>query len=166
VEAGPSGGARVCDWRARGGLDLLSDLAAVGEVAPLLGAVAEMRACLGADAARLCAARGTAALRGELPALARAIPSPVQARRYQDRFAAYERLWARIVDGSGNVVYRLGLNTLMAARVGGGVDPRAFAAEVDDPGATIPLAEAIADADPERARRLAFELLQRTVQAV
>jgi hypothetical protein len=88
VELGPSGAPRVLDWRASGGLDLLSDLAGVGELAPLLRAVAEMRASVGSDAARLCADRGPPALRAELPAVARAIPGPAANRRYGDRFAA------------------------------------------------------------------------------
>lgn len=166
VEPGPAGVPRVLDWRTTGGLDLLSDLAGVGELAPLLRAVAEMRAAVGADAARLCALCGASELRAELPALARAIPSPAANRRYADRFAAYERLWARIVEGSGNFAYQLALNSLSGARgADGGIDSRAFAAEVDDARDAVPLAEAIAGGDGETAQRLARSLLERTVRA-
>src|SRR4051794_27950095 len=164
VELGEGGVPCVLDWRAKGGLDLLSDLAGIGELAPLLRAVAEMRASLGADAARLCAERGPETLLAELPELARGIPSPAANPRYADRFAAYERLWARIVDGSGNLAYRLALNSLSGARGSGGIDPHAFASEVDDPGAAVPLAEAIARGDGDAAEHLARELLSRTLR--
>ena len=74
----------------------------------------------------------------------------------RDRFAAYEQLWARIVDGSGNLAYRLALNSLSGARGAAGFHPRAFAAEVDDPRAIVPLAEAIARADAAEAQRLGW----------
>ena len=56
------GATRVRDWRHHGGLDLLIELGAAGDVPPGLGlerAVLEMRASVGADAARRCAARAT-----------------------------------------------------------------------------------------------------------
>ncbi len=65
VEVTQGGATRVLDWRATGGLDLLTQLAgagAAGTVDPELGAsvlpsVLEMRACIGADAAGRCALR-------------------------------------------------------------------------------------------------------------
>jgi DNA-binding FadR family transcriptional regulator len=165
VQVSHGGATRVLDWRETGGLDLLTDLAGTEDLAPLLRAVAEMRASIGADAARLCARRAPDALRAALPALARAIPAPGDVRRYQDRFEAYEALWARIVEGSGNLAYRLAFNSLVGARHGGGIDPRVYATEVDDPGAALPLAQAIAAGDEERTSALARALLERTVHA-
>jgi GntR family transcriptional regulator, transcriptional repressor for pyruvate dehydrogenase complex len=165
VHVSHGGATRVLDWRATGGLDLLADLAGTEDLAPLLRAVAEMRASIGADAARLCALRAPAALRDALPAAARAIPAAADTRRYQDRFEAYEAFWGRIVDGSDNLAYRLAFNSLVGARHGGGIDPRVYAAEVDDAAAALPLAEAIARGDGEGAAAAARELLERTVRA-
>src|SRR4051794_20919806 len=67
------GATRVRDWRRHGGLELLLDLAAEGDAPEALQvprAAMEMRACLGADAARLCALRADAALRAQLRARA------------------------------------------------------------------------------------------------
>ncbi len=161
VQVSQGGSTRVVDWRASGGLDLLADLAAVEDAEPLRRAVAEMRACIGADAARLCALRAPAELREELPRLAAALPDPADERRYHARFAAYETLWARIVDGSGNLAYRFALNSLTGARAGGAIDTAAYAAEVDDPAVAVALARTIADGDAEEAAVIARTLLER-----
>src|SRR3954454_4389042 len=61
VRVAQGGATRVLDWREHAGLDLA--MAAGGQdllpVEHLVRDVLEMRACLGADAARLCALRGT-----------------------------------------------------------------------------------------------------------
>jgi len=86
------------------------------------------------------------------------------ATSFDDRLVAYEALWSAIVEGSGNLAYRLAYNALVAARhEGGGIDPRVYAAEIDDPGASAALAMAITARDGERAARAAQELLARTV---
>jgi DNA-binding FadR family transcriptional regulator len=147
------GATRVLDWRAHGGLELLVDLAA--HEPALLASIVEMRASVGADAAALCARRAPlAGLDAELGA----------GGSYEDRLERYERLWERIVEGSGNVAYRLAFNSLVAARHGRGVDPRLYGAEVDDPAAARALAEAIAAGDEDQARRAARELLERVVR--
>ena len=61
------GATRVRDWRHDGGLDLLLALAAQGDAPPELElerAALELRACIGADAARRCAERASAAAAG------------------------------------------------------------------------------------------------------
>lgn len=164
VQVAQGGATRVLDWHQTGGLDLLGDLATTEELAPLLRAVGEMRASIGADAARLCAIRGPAEIRGGLPALARGLPDPADVRRFATRFRAYEAFWARIVEGSGNLTYRLAFNSLVSARDAGGIDTALYAAEVDDArAATVPLAEAIALGESEVAFALARELLSRGV---
>src|SRR3954471_14745880 len=58
VSISQGGATRVRDWRRHGGLDLLLALGAEGQAPPELGlvrAALEMRASVGADAARLCA---------------------------------------------------------------------------------------------------------------
>src|SRR3954449_1127182 len=71
VSISQGGATRVRDWRRHGGLDLLLALGAEGPAPPELGlvrAALEMRASIGADAARLCALRADDALRAELTA--------------------------------------------------------------------------------------------------
>ena len=61
------GATRVRDWRADGGLDLLLALGAQGDAPPELElerAALELRACIGADAARRAAQRATAGAAG------------------------------------------------------------------------------------------------------
>src|SRR3954469_2074214 len=112
VQVSHGGATRVLDWRATGGLDLLDDLAQTVDLQPLLRSIGEMRASIGADAARLCALRGPDEVLAELPRLAASLPQPADVRRYETRFRAYEAFWARIVDGSGNLTYRLAFNSL------------------------------------------------------
>src|ERR1700754_2364190 len=68
------GATRVRDWSRHGGLDLLLALGSEGELPPeelgLIGAMFEMRASVGADAARLAARRASDAQRARLAALA------------------------------------------------------------------------------------------------
>jgi GntR family transcriptional repressor for pyruvate dehydrogenase complex len=165
VQVAQGGATRVLDWHVTGGLDLLADLATTEELDPLLRAVSEMRASIGADAARLCALRGPAHLRDELPGLARALPDPADVRRFETRFRAYEAFWARIVAGSGNITYRLAFNSLVGARDAGGIDTTLYVAEVDDArAAAVPLATAIAGGDADIAFSLARELLDRGIR--
>src|SRR6185503_12463033 len=73
VQISQGGATRVRDWRHHGGLDLLLELGASGEVPAGLEvprAVLELRACVGADAARRCAERAGDAVRAELEARA------------------------------------------------------------------------------------------------
>ena len=65
-----------------------------------------MRACIGVDAARLCAERARAAER-------RAIAELAEQTAAELTDEANERLWDAIVAGSGNLAYRLALNTLL-----------------------------------------------------
>src|SRR4051794_9100358 len=138
------GATRVLDWRAHGGLELLVDLAA--HEPALLAAIVEMRASIGADAAALCARRA--------PGIE--LPSDVGGS-----LERYEAFWERIVEGSGNVAYRLAFNSLVAARHGRGIDPEVYRAEIDDEDAVRALARAIAAGDEDDARRLARALLER-----
>src|SRR3954465_12492945 len=71
VSISQGGATRVRDWRRHGGLALLLAVGGEGQAPPELGlvrAALEMRASIGADAARLCALRADDALRAELTA--------------------------------------------------------------------------------------------------
>ncbi len=70
-----------------------------------------MRACIGADAARRCAQRASAALRAQLRARAEQLAA---VEDLAARNAHYEVLWDLIVDGADNIAYRLALTTLVA----------------------------------------------------
>ena len=165
VQVSQGGATRVRDWRTTGGLDLLTDVTHSDGPVPLLVAIAEMRATIGADAARLCALRGPTELVAELPALARALPMPADLRRFEPRLRAYEAFWSRIVEGSGNLAYRLAFNSLVSARGGGSLDPQVFAAEVDVARTAVtPLALAIAARDATRACDLARTVLERPLR--
>lgn len=164
VQVSHGGSTRVLDWHTTGGLDLLADLTQTEDLGPLLRSVGEMRACIGADAARLCALSGPDEVLAELPKLAATLPDPRDVRRFETRFRAYEAFWARIVDGSGNLTYRLAFNSLVGARDAGGIALAIYQAEVDDArAAAMPLAKAITARDGDEAARLARGLLERAL---
>jgi DNA-binding FadR family transcriptional regulator len=159
------GATRVRDWRADGGLDLLLALGAQGDAPPELElerAALELRACIGADAARRAAQRATAAERAEIAARAEALAA---AHDPEARNAEYERLWALIVDAAGNLAYRLALNTLETGQHVLVLDADRVGRELADAPAIRALAAAIAAGDAERARTTAAELLERTSRA-
>jgi GntR family transcriptional regulator, transcriptional repressor for pyruvate dehydrogenase complex len=156
------GATRVRDWRHDGGLDLLLALAASGDVPPELEAeraALELRACIGADAARRCAERASGAQRAEIVARAEALAA---ADEPEARNVEYERFWDVVVDGAGNVAYRLALNTLVAGQHVLVLDAQRVRAELEDDAAIRALAGAIADARPDDARTVAAELLERS----
>ena len=156
------GATRVRDWRHDGGLDLLLALAASGDVPPELGverAGMELRACVGADAARRAAERATPAQRAEIVARAEALAAATDP---EARNVEYEGLWDAIVDGAANVAYRLALNTLVAGQHVLVLDAPAVHAELDDDAAIRGLAAAVAEGRAADARALAAELLERS----
>jgi GntR family transcriptional regulator, transcriptional repressor for pyruvate dehydrogenase complex len=162
VRISHGGATRVRDWRHDGGLDLLLALAASGEVPPELEAERagmELRACIGADAARRAAQRASAAQRAEIAARAEALAATAEP---EQRNLEYERLWDVIVDGAGNVAYRLALNTLVAGQHVLVLDADRVGAELADDTAIRALARAIADGRAGEARELAAELLERS----
>jgi DNA-binding FadR family transcriptional regulator len=157
------GATRVRDWRHHGGLELLLELGSEADAPPELHAVRaamEMRACIGADAARRAAARATEDIRRDLTDRAEqlaAVEDPAA------RNAHYEVLWDLIVDGSMNVAYRLALTTLVAGQQVASVDPEAVAAELGDVRAIRALARAVAEGDAEIAHARARDLLERSI---
>lgn len=154
------GKTRARDWRQHAGLDVLSQLASAGAVpaARVLHDILVMRRSIGADAAALCAERATD---DQLASVSRAAAS-------YDGFEGDLAFWTAVVDGSDNLAYRLGLNTLVTAFLGLGIDVVAdlgLEAELADPTSHQELAAAIASRDPERARTLAHDLLSRIVDS-
>ena len=111
VSISQGGATRVRDWRQHGGLSCCSR-ATLPEALQAPRAAMEMRACIGADAARRCAQRADAALQAQIAARAEQLAA---VEDLAARNAHYEVLWDLIVDGADNIAYRLALTTLRRA---------------------------------------------------
>jgi GntR family transcriptional regulator, transcriptional repressor for pyruvate dehydrogenase complex len=159
IRISQGGATRVRDWRRHGGLELLLELDELPAGLEIERAILEMRASVGADAARRCAARANAVVRAELEARAEMLAAEVE---LDARNAIYEAFWDLIIDGADNLAYRLALNTLVSGQQALDLDARLIAAELDDPGAIRALAAAIAGADADAAHARARELLERS----
>jgi GntR family transcriptional regulator, transcriptional repressor for pyruvate dehydrogenase complex len=153
------GATRVRDWRRHGGLELLLSLDEVPAGLEIERAVMEMRASIGADAARRCAARATAVVRAELEARAAMLAAETD---LDARNTLYEAFWDLIIDGADNLAYRLALNTLVSGQQLLELDAARIAVELRDPGAIRALAAAIAAGDEDQALGRARELLERS----
>ncbi|MBQ0894743.1 FadR family transcriptional regulator [Micromonospora sp. U56] len=155
------GATRVLDWRVHAGLDLALSLVQSGDVLPvdtLVRDMLEMRACVGVDAARLCAERADAELRGSVIRDVEAYAALAPDLHAMDK--ANIVLWRDIVDGSGNTAYLLSFNSLVAGAVAvGEVPPERRAAELLDVTGHRRLAEAIADGRGDAAAAQARALL-------
>jgi GntR family transcriptional repressor for pyruvate dehydrogenase complex len=162
VRISQGGATRVRDWRHHGGLDLLIELGASGDVPHGLGlerAVMEMRASVGADAARRCAARAGAVVRAELEARAEPLAAEDD---LSARNTIYEAFWDLVIEGADNLAYRLAHNTLVAGQRLLAFDPALVGAELADAAAVRGLAAAIAAGDEDGAYSRARELLERS----
>src|SRR4051812_12575573 len=165
VSISQGGATRVRDWRHHGGLELLLDVAADRDAPDALHApraAMEMRACIGADAARRCAERGSAALRAQLLARAEQLAAVDDLAA---RNAHYEVLWDLIVDGADNIAYRLALTTLVARQRIASVKADAVEGELIDAQAIRALATAVRDQHADDAHARARELLDRSIPA-
>jgi DNA-binding FadR family transcriptional regulator len=156
VRISQGGATRVLDWRDSGGLEVMLDLA-YGEAVPLelMRSVLEMRASIGVDAARRCAARAPEDERASVRSLASVTAAAIGSARVD---AAYEALWRAIVVGSGNIAYRLALNSLMAALAA--YSEIAEALRPASPEAVRALGEAVAAGDAAAAAAAAEALLE------
>ncbi|MEY9910039.1 GntR family transcriptional repressor for pyruvate dehydrogenase complex [Catenulispora sp. MAP12-49] len=155
VEIRHGGSTRVRDYRSHSGLDLLPRLfqRPDGALDPeVVRSVMEMRQAVGADAAALCATRldDTSELRQAVAEL-----GDTDGGRALDT-----RFWDLVVDGSGNICYRLSLNALRQAyQPAAAVVARLLADELAAVPRYLAVIAAIDDRDPERARAAASELL-------
>ncbi|MBM2621075.1 FadR family transcriptional regulator [Actinoplanes sp. LDG1-06] len=161
VKVSQGGATRVLDWRSTAGLDLAMVLAGAEDVLPVatLGRdVLEMRACIGADAARLCAERSDPSARA---AIAAAVEAYAQAVPDLEQMGAADRaLWRRIVEGSGNIAYLLAFNSLTAGTLAiGSVPAPRRTAELLDVTAHRRLSELITAGDAPGAESAARSLL-------
>lgn len=166
VRISQGGRTRVLDWRRHAGLDVLSALAASGAIPPprVLRDVAALRRTVAADAARCCARDGSDAQRDAVVGAAHGYPADGEGLVEADL-----AFWAAVVDGSGNLAYRLAFNTLVAAFTDIGwptILQLGAAAEFADRDAHLALAARIAARDGDGAHRLAEDLLGRFAAAL
>lgn len=161
VRVSQGGATRVLDWRVHAGLDLALSLTQSGDVLPvehLVRDMMEMRACVGVDAARLCAERASAELRRTV--VRAAADYAALAPDLHAMGAANIALWRHVVAGSGNTAYLLAFNSLVAGAVAvGDVPPQRRATELLDVTGHRRLAEAIADGRGDAAAAQAHTLL-------
>lgn len=160
VQIGQGGKTLVLDWRTHAGLDMLAALTATG-VVPFAAAMADsavMRRTIGTDAARLCALRADDDQLAAVAAAAAAYPDTGDLNVLRDADLA---MWTAIIIGSGNIAYRLALNTLVQS-----IDDVSREIFLDlnaemflDRQAHLDLAAAITARDPDAAARLADESL-------
>ena len=163
VSISQGGATRVRDWRRHGGLELLLDVAEQGDAPEALNApraAMEMRACIGADAARLAAHRADAVTKAELRSRVEQLAA---VEDLDARNAHYEVLWDLVVEGADNIAYRLALTTLVARQRVADVTAHAVRAELTDDAAIRALVEAVVAGDAESAQERARELLNRSV---
>ncbi|RMI34980.1 FadR/GntR family transcriptional regulator [Nocardia stercoris] len=161
------GKTRVLDWRANARLETLSALVAAGVVPPLelVRDIAVMRRSIGSDAARLCAANASTEELERISELAHAFPEAGTVEEYAD---ADLEFWTRIVDGSGNLAYRLALNSLLATfdDVGLPIVAEWIAGEYSARALRIALAGLLLARDGEGAYRHAEQLLTHFVTGI
>lgn len=110
------GATRVLDWRDHGGMDLLLDLVRGGTVVPaeVVRSVLEVRELIGVDATRRFVARVAPDERERAATLAEGV-ADVVGSDVDTVTERYEELWRALVAGSGNLAYRLMLNSLVEA---------------------------------------------------
>ena len=153
------GGTTVLDVRSSAGLDLLAHLARSGEgLDPMiLRDGLEMRRCIGVEAARVAATRASDAARARITAAAAAYD-------LDDHPDADRHFWLEVVEASGNLAFRLALNSLvLAIDSSPEVMDALLAGDRADLVAHAPLAAAIAARDADLAARLADAILTQAV---
>ncbi len=159
VQITHGGATRVLDWRDAGGLEVLLDIAGGSADPPreIVRSVIEMRASIGVDAARLCAVRASEDDRRSV--MAQAIEGAGLVGSDQERLdLVYAAMWQAIVAGSGNIAYRLALNSLLRAMLSfDGVSDTLRPREGD---LIERLGRSIGEGDPEAAARAAGALLE------
>jgi GntR family transcriptional repressor for pyruvate dehydrogenase complex len=116
VEVIQGGRTTVLDYTRTAGLDLLAIVAEHAppseSLAPLLTAALEMRAGIAVDLVRLCAERGGKEIGTELLEIADRLAETTDA---DELLELDRRFWTRILDGAGNLAYRLAFNSLIRA---------------------------------------------------
>jgi DNA-binding FadR family transcriptional regulator len=153
VKIAQGGHTRVLDYKRHAGLEMLALFAEYAHGQPQVIAhwfsVLEMRAAMAADVVRLCALRASPELRHELVEISDQMAASVDA---QEVYALEVRFWERILDGTGNLAYRLAFNSLIKSAYRMGEQARDMSVmEVRAAGNRQSLAQAILAGEAERA---------------
>jgi GntR family transcriptional repressor for pyruvate dehydrogenase complex len=164
VSIHPGGATRILDFRAHGGLELLSFLLFGRGTAPRAEAIrsmVELRTALGPDIAARAALRRPDDAIPRMTAIVERMSPPVPLDPAALQVLSME-LWRILVDSSDNVAYALLFNTLDQAYLGvADVVAPALAAELTDLASFRALVRAVEAKDDKAARRVADRLLAR-----
>lgn len=170
VKVSQGGGTKVVDFESSAGLDLLAIMAQHATVRDeAMGywlAVHEMRAALAADAARLCAQRAAPDIKKDLVDIARRMS---EAKEGPEVFTLELRFWDRVLQGAGNIAYRLAFNSLLQAVFAPAIVELArhwSLHEVKQSGYRVPIAAAIAAGDAALAEARTRESLRGVVSVL
>ena len=160
------GATRVLDFRETGGLDLIAALVTRdGRLEPrVVRGFMELRSGLGTDIARRCAER--APERGA--SLLEITTGMSEAQRDLNELLALNiQFWTELVEGSGNVAYRLAYNTVRDLLDElSSIFASLLAPETTDVETHRRIAQAIADGDVDDAEFYARDLLSRGEERV
>ncbi|HEV7918900.1 MAG TPA: GntR family transcriptional regulator, partial [Solirubrobacterales bacterium] len=165
VKVTQGGGTRVLDFTNTGGLDLLSVLTQHeirGDVlADIWLASLEMRAVVGSDAARLCAIRGSEKIKDNLIHRAEQMAS---VGGDPEVMVLDQHFWETILEGAGNIAYRLAFNSLIRGSEESVSKALQFLKDELEAGDfRRPIAAAIASGDVQLAQDVTREALNRPV---
>jgi len=162
---------RVRDFRSSASPELLTWLVVRpdGSVDPaVVRSVFELRATVGADAARLCAGRAVADVVTAISAAADEMASAARAEDDVELFRLSERFWSLVIDGADNVAYQLLMN--VQERVYAPVSVEALSVLIHDELRDIAghrrVAAAIATGNERQAELAARKVLDRGAAAV
>lgn len=160
------GAARVLDYRANAGLDLLSELLFAGGNLDVLAArgVIEMRGVLGPEIARRCAERRS---EDQALQLEDVVERLVAEPDLDGRQALSLEFWGTLVEGSRNVAYRLAYNSLRTSYdTFRGALVEVMSAELRDEEGFRAVARAVRAQDGAAAAEAASGLLGRGAEAL
>ncbi len=115
VQTRMGGGTKVLDFRRTAGLELLAKMIVTrnGIDTAMVRSVLEMRETMGEAVVRLCARRRGSGVVDRLRATLSQLREAMGDVPAQQRLAL--SFWHEVVDGSGNLAYRLAFNSLQAA---------------------------------------------------
>jgi DNA-binding FadR family transcriptional regulator len=163
-----SGRTEVSDFKREAGLEVLAMMAehARGgdESTRYMISVLEMRALIGADVVRLCALRASDQVREGLLRTA----NEMRAARSDDALFDLEvRFWQLLLEGAGNIAYRLAFNSLLKGALAMGEVARQWSiAEIKNSDFRKPLSEAIAAGRAQEAEELTKKSMRAPVEAL
>jgi len=162
---------RVRDFRSSASPELLTWLIVRpdGSIdAAVVRSVFELRATVGADAARLCATRAVPDLVAAVSATVGDMADAVTAKDDVELFTLSERLWGLVIEGADNVAYQLLLNVLQRVYAPLSIEGLAvlLGDELHDVAGHRRVATAIADGKARQAELAARKVLGRGAAAV